>query len=183
MLHRESQTALRIVLIASIPSIIIVSCVLVFRLLAAHKTNIPTQPVSQIESAVPETLESSLDTDQEESQLDTQSQTLHAVIPGANWTVDELNAINDVSEELFEGNAERAEYQQANAEFEKLFVFSDGQSLTIQYDYSTGIPESVEVSDDGVSGGFFGRKRANWTVLDFRGLVKWGIAGAVQVGP
>lgn len=27
------------------------------------------------------------------------------------------------------------------------------------------------------------RKRANWAVLDFRGLLKRGIAGAIQVGP
>ena len=77
------------------------------------------------------------------------------MLAGATWTINELMAINDSSDELFEGNAERVEHQRVNSRFEKVFVFPDGNALTLSYDYSSELPDPIEHLDDGVSRGFF----------------------------
>ena len=77
--------------------------------------------------------------------------------PGQSWNFDDLLALNASGNELFSGNAELAQVQRAYATAQKIFVFPDGETITITYDFtSTKYYESFDHLDDGVSPGFFG---------------------------
>ena len=76
-----------------------------------------------------------------------------AIRPGQTWTSADLLAINDVSQELFAGNAERWESQTGHR-YSKEFVFPDGTHLVVDFDTNPD-SETWAGLDDGVSPGFF----------------------------
>ena len=77
--------------------------------------------------------------------------------PGQSWNIDDLLALNASGNELFSGNGELAQVQRAYATAQKIFVFPDGETVTLTYDSTPKFDyESVEQLDDGVSAGFFG---------------------------
>ena len=77
--------------------------------------------------------------------------------PGQPWTIDDLLALNASGDELFSGNAELAQVQRDYATAQKIFVFPDGETITLTYDSTPTIYyESIEHLDDGVSAGFYG---------------------------
>ena len=81
--------------------------------------------------------------------------------PGQPWNIDDLLVLNASGEELFSGNAELAQVQRTYATAQKIFVFPDGETITLTYvspslDTEGLDTESLEQLDDGVSAGFYG---------------------------
>ena len=79
--------------------------------------------------------------------------------PGQPWNIDDLLAANASGEEIFSGNAELAQVQRTYPTAQKIFVFPDGETITLTYDtpnHHTESIESIANLDDGVSAGFFG---------------------------
>ena len=142
---------------------------------AANIAEPSTESVSSIDAAVQDVRGSNADDDPALSPVVGPLDSVGSVLAGTPWTINELMGINDSGDELFEGNAERAEHQRVNARFEKVFVFPDGEALTVSYDYSAEFSDPIEHLDDGVSGGFFdplseaareGNARAAYTLYD-----------------
>ncbi len=82
--------------------------------------------------------------------------------PGQPWNIDELLALNASGDELFSGNAELAQVQRTYSTAQKIFVFPDGETITLTYDASPNVStewfeylEDLEQLDDGVSADFF----------------------------
>ena len=76
--------------------------------------------------------------------------------PGQAWSIDDLLALNASGDELFSGNAELAQLQRTYSSTQKIFVFPDGETITLTYDSTPRIDyEGVKQLDDGVSAGFF----------------------------
>lgn len=66
-------------------------------------------------------------------------------------------ALNASGDELFSGNTELAQVQRTYSTAQKIFVFPDGETITLTYDSTPRIDyESLQNLDDGVSAGFFG---------------------------
>ena len=77
--------------------------------------------------------------------------------PGQPWNIEDLLVLNASGDELFSGNAELAQMQRTYAKTQKIFVFPDGETITLTYDSTPKSEyESLEHLDDGVSAGFFG---------------------------
>ena len=76
--------------------------------------------------------------------------------PGQPWNIDDLLALNASGDELFSGNAELAQLQRTYTTTQKIFVFPDGETITLTYESTPRSDyQSLENLDDGVSAGFF----------------------------